>query len=321
MNELLVLAVVLALIAAAAIAWALKERLRAATAEAEIRILAGQSDVVRAHLTQSAASVAEEMLRKNDEAINTREQLAQARLEAQLKPVSDTLEKFQKHVAEVEKERAEAAGGLKSQITHLLTATTATHEETRKLSNALRRGAGIQGRWGEQMLRNVLEMAGLKLGVDFEEQVHTVNEDGISRPDVVVKLPGGSFLVIDSKVSLNDYESFLSAADDLTRETALAAHADSVRRHVRQLSSKAYWARFDKPPFTRSPDVVVMFVPLESAFACRGQPSGRGVGADSLISFNSSRAVPFQLLRSCINSRTALATGSASSISWVWRAV
>ena len=118
------------------------------------------------------------------------------------------------------------------------------------------------------MLRNVLEMAGLKLGVDFEEQVHTVNEDGISRPDVVVKLPGGSFLVIDSKVSLNDYESFLSAADDLTRETALAAHADSVRRHVRQLSSKAYWARFDKPPFTRSPDVVVMFVPLESAFAC-----------------------------------------------------
>lgn len=268
MNELLVLAVVLALIAAAAIAWALKERLRAATAEAEIRILAGQSDVVRAHLTQSAASVAEEMLRKNDEAINTREQLAQARLEAQLKPVSDTLEKFQKHVAEVEKERAEAAGGLKSQITHLLTATTATHEETRKLSNALRRGAGIQGRWGEQMLRNVLEMAGLKLGVDFEEQVHTVNEDGISRPDVVVKLPGGSFLVIDSKVSLNDYESFLSAADDLTRETALAAHADSVRRHVRQLSSKAYWARFDKPPFTRSPDVVVMFVPLESAFAC-----------------------------------------------------
>jgi DNA recombination protein RmuC len=67
---------------------------------------------------------------------------------------------------------------------------------------------------------------------------------------------------------LNDYEAFLSAQDDLTREAALVAHADSVRRHVRQLSSKAYWARFDKPPFTRSPDVVVMFVPLESAFAC-----------------------------------------------------
>jgi DNA recombination protein RmuC len=268
MNGLLIVTLLLALVAVGALAFAFRERLRAATAEVRLQALQEQAQLVNDQLTQSATNVAEAILRKNEEAIRGREELAQANLQAQLKPVADSLEKFQKQVTDAEKARAEEAGGLKQQIVHMISAATATREETQKLTNALKRGAGIQGRWGEQMLRNVLEMAGLKLGVDFDEQVHTVNEDGASRPDVVVKLPGGSFLVIDAKVSLNDYEAFLSAPDDLSREAALVAHAESVRRHVRQLSSKAYWARFDKPPFTRSPDVVVMFVPLESAFAC-----------------------------------------------------
>lgn len=268
MNLMLIFALAAALGAAVATVWAVKERLRAATAEARLQMMHEQAEVVSDQLTQSATNVAEAILKKNDEAARARDELAQAHIREQLKPVAETLEKFQKQVTEAEKARAEDSGGLKQQITHMISAATATREETQKLTNALKRGAGIQGRWGEQMLRNVLEMAGLKLGIDFEEQVHTANEEGASRPDVVVKLPGGSFLVIDAKVSLNDYEAFLSAQDDLTREAALVAHADSVRRHVRQLSSKAYWARFDKPPFTRSPDVVVMFVPLESAFAC-----------------------------------------------------
>ena len=265
MNGYLILAFVSAVVAVAAVAWALWERSRS---KMQAEMARTQVELVSSQVAQSAAGVAEAILKKNEEAIHNREQLAQARLEAQLKPVAESLEKFQKQVTDAEKARAEEAGGLKQQIVQMISATASTREETLKLTNALRRGAGIQGRWGEQMLRNVLEMAGLKLGVDFEEQVHTVNEDGASRPDVVVKLPGGSFLVIDSKVSTNDYEAYLAAQDDLTREAALAAHAESVRRHVRQLSSKAYWARFDKPPFSRSPDVVVMFMPLESAFAC-----------------------------------------------------
>ncbi|WP_340644654.1 DNA recombination protein RmuC [Phenylobacterium sp.] len=279
MNSLLIFLVVALVAAAIGFTWALMERGRANRAEARAWALQDSASRLKlieeqggrnAALIQAEAvtAIADQVLKRADETFKGREELAQAKLAAQLKPVADTLERFQKHVAEVEQKRVEETGGLKAQIANLLTAANAGHEETRKLTNALKRGAGIQGRWGEQMLRNVLEMAGLKFGVDFEEQVHTVNEDGAARPDVVVKLPGGSFLVIDAKVSLSDYETYLSAQDEVTRDAALAAHAESVRRHVRQLSSKAYWTRFDRPPFSRSPDVVVMFVPLESAFAC-----------------------------------------------------
>lgn len=279
MNSLLIFLVIALVAAAIGFTWALMERGRANRAEKrswELQDSASRLKLIEeqggrnAALIQAEAvtAIADQVLKRADETFKGREELAQAKLAAQLKPVADTLERFQKHVAEVEQKRVEETGGLKAQIANLLTAANAGHEETRKLTNALKRGAGIQGRWGEQMLRNVLEMAGLKFGVDFEEQVHTANEDGVARPDVVVKLPGGSFLVIDAKVSLSDYETYLSAQDEITRDTALAAHAESVRRHVRQLSSKAYWTRFDRPPFSRSPDVVVMFVPLESAFAC-----------------------------------------------------
>ena len=184
MNGMLILAIVLALVAGVAIAWALKERLRAATAEARIGMLQEQGDLVRTQLTQSAANVAEEILRKNDEVVRGREQLAQARLEAQLKPVADTLLKFQEQVTAVEKQRAEETGGLKEQIAQMLQAATATQDEARKLSSALRRGAGVQGRWGEQTLRNVLEAAGLSNRYDFDEQTSTDTEEGRRRPDV-----------------------------------------------------------------------------------------------------------------------------------------
>lgn len=269
MNMLLILLVaVLALVAGGAVVWAMRAQMRVAAAELKARMLEEQGELLRSQLTQSATNVAEEILRKNEEAQRSRDLMAQERLASQLKPVTETLEKFKAHVDQVEKARAEDAGGLKEQIAQMVAAAQATREETLKLTNALKRGAGIQGRWGEQMLRNVLELAGLRAGVDFEEQVHTSDEDGNSRPDVVVRLPGSSYFVIDAKVSLNDYEAFLSAQDDVSRELALKAHCDSIRRHVTQLSSKAYWAKFDKPPMSRSPDVVVMFVPLESAYAC-----------------------------------------------------
>lgn len=226
------------------------------------------AEYLKAQARESAGVVADELVKRADESFRNREQLAQARIEAQLKPVAETLAKFEQQVQAIEKNRAEESGGLKAQIEQLLVASTATQEEARKLSAALRRAPGVQGRWGEQMLRNVLELSGLRPGVDFEEQFHVAGEEGASRPDVVVRLPGSSFLVIDSKVSLNDYQSSIEAQDELTRETHLKAHTESLRRHVNQLSSKAYWAKFDKPPKSRSPEVVVMFVPLESAFAC-----------------------------------------------------
>jgi DNA recombination protein RmuC len=262
MNVYLILALAFALAAVAAIAWALKERMRAGAAEMRVEMLREQASLVTAQLTQSATGVAEAILKKNEEAIHNREQLAQARLEAQLKPVAESLQKFQEHVALVEKVRVEETGGLKEQISALLLASAATQDEARKLSSALRRGAGVQGRWGEQTLRNVLEQAGLSSFCDFTEQASTDTEEGRRRPDVVVKLPGGGVFVIDAKCSLNAFLELQEAEGDEAREAAGLRHVQSVRGHIAGLSAKAYWDQFDG-----SPDFVAMFVPLDSALA------------------------------------------------------
>ncbi|MDD3838284.1 MAG: DNA recombination protein RmuC [Phenylobacterium sp.] len=270
----------LALVAAAAIAWAWSERRRAAAAEghawemkaraldAEARLkalesqAAQQAEVLKAQAAQSASAVAEALVKQTEETFRNREQLAQARLEAQLKPVAETLAKFQEQVALVEQKRAEETGGLKAQIAQLLAASTATQEEARKLSAALRRGAGVQGRWGEQALRNVLEAAGLNHHFDFHEQTSTDTEEGRRRPDVTVRLPGGAVFVIDAKVSCNAYLESLEAADEAAREACLARHVQSVRAHIQGLSAKAYWNQFDA-----SPDFVAMFVPSDAILA------------------------------------------------------
>ena len=262
MNLMLLMIILLALAAAIAVAWALRERGRAAAAEFRLELYQEQGELVRTQLTQSATSVAEEILRKNDEAVRGREQLAQARLEAQLKPVADTLLKFQEQVTAVEKQRAEETGGLKEQIAQMLQAATATQDEARKLSSALRRGAGVQGRWGEQTLRNVLEAAGLTNRYDFDEQTSTDTDEGRRRPDVTVRLPGGALFVIDAKCSLNAFLEIQEAADDFARDAAGIRHVQSVRSHISGLSAKAYWDQFDA-----SPDFVAMFVPLDSALA------------------------------------------------------
>jgi len=253
------LTVILAVVAAAAVAWALWERQRGRMQVENARM---QAELASNQAAQAATVVAEEILKRNDEQVRSREQLAQARLEAQLKPVADSLAKFQEQVAAVEKARAEETGGLKEQIAALLVASTATQDEARKLSSALRRGAGVQGRWGEQTLRNVLEQAGLSSFCDFTEQASTDGEEGRRRPDVIVKLPGGGVFVIDAKCSLNAFLELQEAEDEAAREAAGLRHVQSVRGHVTGLSAKAYWDQFEG-----SPDFVAMFVPLDSALA------------------------------------------------------
>ena len=231
---------------------------------------AGNSDDLRARALEQANIVADALVKRADESFQNREQLAQARLEAQLKPVADTLAKFQEQVTAVEKSRAEETGGLKAQIANLMEASNATQFEARKLSAALRRGAGVQGRWGEQTLRNVLEMAGLQNRFDFDEQASTDTEEGRRRPDVVVKMPGGGVLVIDAKCSLNAFLDAQEAVDDVVREAAYVRHGESVRGHVRGLAAKGYQNQFDT-----SPDLVAMFVPGDGflAAALERQPN------------------------------------------------
>ena len=242
--------------------WLLNERL--AQAEERHRLLEDQSatqiELIKAQAAQSANAIAEQLIKRADENAKSRERLAEARLEAQLKPVADTLAKFEAQVTAVEKARAEETGGLKAQITALMEASTATQAEARKLSAALRRGAGVQGRWGEQMLRNVLEMAGLKHGVDFTEQVQL--DSGRLRPDVIVRMPRNAAFVIDAKCSLTAYLEAQDAGDEIAREAAYVRHAASLRTHIQQLSAKAYWDALDV-----SPDFVTMFVPGDGILA------------------------------------------------------
>jgi len=249
---------------------------RAALALAEERLRQGaetqraNSELLRAQAAQSAQAVADQMVARASETFKSQEDLAKARLEAQLKPVADTLAKFEQQVAAIEKARAEDTGGLKQQIADLLKASTDTQAEARKLSSALRRGAGVQGRWGEQMLRNVLEAAGLQNRFDFTEQTSTETEEGRRRPDVVVTMPGGGVLVIDAKCSLNAFLDAQDATEDAVREAHFLRHAQSVQSHIRGLSAKAYWDQFE-----RTPDVVAMFLPGDGylAAALERQPN------------------------------------------------
>ena len=242
-------------------AMALKLSERAAEAEGRAKMLESQPDLIRAQAAQSANAVAEELVKRATETFQAQDRLVQAKLEAQLKPVAESLAKFQEQVAAAEKTRAEETGGLKAQIEQMLTASIATQDEARKLSAALRRGAGVQGRWGEQTLVNVLEAAGLHQRFDFEEQFSVDTEEGRRRPDVKVRLPGGGVFVIDAKCSLNAYLDAQDAVDDIARDAALNRHAASVRAHVTSLSAKAYWDQFKAEG---SPDFVAMFIPGDS---------------------------------------------------------
>ncbi|HPA40231.1 MAG TPA: DNA recombination protein RmuC [Phenylobacterium sp.] len=274
MNAELLLALLGLFAAVIGFAWALMERGRANRAEArawELQDLAARARLIEEQGAKNAAfiqaeaanAIAEQLLKRADETFKGREEAAQLRLEAQLKPVAETLAKFQEQVVAVEKIRAEDTGGLKQQISQLMEASAATQAEARKLSSALRRGAGVQGRWGEQTLRNVLEAAGLAAHYDFTEQTSTDTDEGRRRPDVTVRLPGGAVFVIDAKCSLNAFLEAQDAVDEPTRDAAYARHAQSVRAHMQGLSAKAYWDQFNQG----SPDFVAMFIPGDSFLA------------------------------------------------------
>lgn len=264
MNTLALIFVVVATAFGAAFLWAFmgwqKTKGALSTAESRIELIEDSrvtmGEFLKAQAAQSAQAVADQMVTRATETFQAQDRVAHARMEAQLKPVADTLKAFQEHVSALEKVRNEETGGLKEQLSLLMTASTATRDEARRLTEALRGNTGRRGRWGEQTCRNVLEAAGMAGRFDFTEQTSEANDEGRqSRPDFVVKLPGGGMFVIDAKVSL----AFADVADGDEEAQARAVSlrtANSMKTHMRQLSSKAYQDQF-KP----SPDFVAMFVP------------------------------------------------------------
>jgi DNA recombination protein RmuC len=206
------------------------------------------------------------LLKRAEESFTARERLALERMDKSLQPVSETLTRFEAQVKAMEEARATDKGGLTEQITQLLAASNETRDVTQKLANALRRGAGVQGRWGEETLRNVLQAAGLTR-FDFIEQHNLDTDEGRRRPDVVVRMPGdksNGIFVIDSKVNLTAFLEAMEAVTDEAREGALLRHVNALRGHVRDLSSKVYWDQFKDQT---SPDFVALFIPGDGFLA------------------------------------------------------
>jgi len=205
------------------------------------------------------AEAQETFLKRADQRFRQSEENAGQNLKSLLQPVHERLERYETTVQKVEAERRDAFGLLTGQIEAMRTGTERVSAEAAKLVNALRNAPKARGRWGEQQLRNVLESCGLSEHCDFATEVSVSDgEGGKLRPDVVIRVPGGQSLIIDAKVSLNDYQDAYGAVDEVARTTHLNAHALAIRAHINTLGAKAYWSQFDD-----APDYVVMFIPGE----------------------------------------------------------
>jgi DNA recombination protein RmuC len=183
-------------------------------------------------------------------------------IENLLAPMAKTLEQVDREIKDAERRRVESGAQLMQKIVSLDTAGQSLRDETRRLTDALKR-PGVRGRWGELQLKRVVELAGMLEHCDFmEEQTITPDDDARIRPDVVVQLPGGKRIVIDAKAPLDAYLRALEAPDEAARQTLLGEHARQVRSHIAQLSAKSY---FDK--IASTPEFVVMFLPGEMFFS------------------------------------------------------
>lgn len=186
-------------------------------------------------------------------------------IEVLVHPLTETLSAYQKEAKELEDKRLRELGSVGEHLRALASAQTTLQSETAKLVNALR-SPQVRGRWGEIALRKTAELAGMSPHCDFVEQVSVTTEDGRLRPDMLVKLPAGREVVVDSKVPFIGFLEALEAKTDEEREAALTRHARHVNQHVTKLASKEYWDQF-----TAAPEFVVLFIPNDSFLAAAAE--------------------------------------------------
>ncbi|WNM56506.1 DNA recombination protein RmuC [Candidatus Nitrospira allomarina] len=189
----------------------------------------------------------------------------QTSIESLLQPLTESLRTYQKESQALEDKRLRELSVVGEQLRQLASAQTTLQAETAKLVNALR-SPQVRGRWGEIALRRTAELAGMSENCDFFEQESVSTETGRLRPDMIVKLPAGRDVVVDSKVPLSAFLDSLETHTDEDREAALNRHLGQVKRHISQLASKEYWDQFPA-----APEFVVLFIPNDSFLAAAAE--------------------------------------------------
>ena len=181
-----------------------------------------------------------------------------------LTPLRERIQDFEKKVDLTYEKGLKDQSDLKAELLKIYDLSVTLDKDAKNLTNALKSDSKRQGNWGEIILERVLERSGLIKDQEYYLQFSTKNEQGaIMRPDVVIRLPEDKHLVIDSKVSLTAYTEYVSAEEEHLRSKKLREHLDSIRRHIKELSEK----RYDQLLGINSPDFVLMFMPVEPAFA------------------------------------------------------
>ncbi|GAB4390743.1 MAG: DNA recombination protein RmuC [Thermodesulfovibrionales bacterium] len=178
----------------------------------------------------------------------------QAAMDGLIKPLQETLKRYEEHLQGLEVKRRQDYTSLDEQIKILASTHRELQKETGNLVSALRK-PHVRGRWGEVTLRNVVELAGMSSHCDFTEQVTVASDGGRLRPDMVVHLPGGHDIVVDSKVSMEALLDAAAAQSEEAKRDALKRHAQHLKEQVKRLSDKAYWSQFE-----RAPELAVCFL-------------------------------------------------------------
>jgi DNA recombination protein RmuC len=215
---------------------------------------------VRADMEAKFGELAREALKVQGEAFSATNL---ERLNATLTPLKEHVGHFERELKAVHQATVDDRAALKAEIKHLTQRSEAISQEATALTRALKSDQQRQGAWGEMILSNILERSGLREGEEYETQAHRTGTDGERlRPDVVVRIPGGRSLVVDSKVSLVAYAEAVNAENDVDAAAARKRHVASLRSHINGLSGKSYQTAEDL-----TVDYVILFVPIEGALS------------------------------------------------------
>ncbi len=232
----------------------------------------GLVTAVKEAVDAQVSKAAQSALKANNELagqlIDERSRTLEEQTKNLLQPVTEQMDQLKTSVGDLKSSYEKNKGSFEALNENLMHQITELNTRTGALAGALK-SPSARGAWGENQLRNIIDLSGMASFCDFSEQSSVSSDDGVLRPDLTVRLPNGAFLVVDSKVPLSAYLRMQELDDSVAREAELKSHVKAVQDHVKALADKRYWALFDD-----APDFVVMFVPGESflADALRAEP-------------------------------------------------